>query len=107
MNVCVGGIARVGARGREGVAAYDNKLYLAAYYLGAKDLQADLASLDGVLERLKRKVSREDLYYTWLANWEGQATNGTAAELGTCLAQHAVSALCVGADLQVRRVRQA
>src|SRR5207302_11152447 len=46
-----------------------------------KDLQGDLALQDGVLDRLKRKVSREDLYYTWLFNWHSQSPNGTAPDL--------------------------
>jgi dihydroxyacid dehydratase/phosphogluconate dehydratase len=44
-------------------------------------LQADLAAPDGVLERLKRKVSREDLYYTWLFNWRSKSENGSALDL--------------------------
>ena len=46
------------------------------YYLGHKEFLADLTAPDGVLERLKRKVSREDLYYTWLLNW--QSANGNS-----------------------------
>jgi dihydroxyacid dehydratase/phosphogluconate dehydratase len=40
-----------------------------------------LITQDGVLERLKRKISREDLYYTWLFNWHSSSQNATAAEL--------------------------
>jgi len=70
-NVCAAALARLGARNRNGLERYDRKAYLAIYYLGAKELQADLLTPDGVLERLKRKVSREDLYYTYLINWRG------------------------------------
>ena len=55
----------MGWRGRGDSALFDKKLYLAAYYLGSRDLQADLAVPDGILERLKHKVTRDDLYYTW------------------------------------------
>jgi len=34
-----------------------------------------------VLERLKRKVSREDLYYTWLFNWHSNSGNGSAPDV--------------------------
>ena len=72
-NVCSGGIARLSWRGRSLAAHFDKKLYLAAFYLGARELRADLASPDGILERLRHKVTRDDLYYTWLANWPGSA----------------------------------
>jgi dihydroxyacid dehydratase/phosphogluconate dehydratase len=80
-NVCIGGVSRLGGPGRNGIEQYDKKLYLAVYYLGAKDLQGDLLVLDGVLDRLKRKVTREDLYYTWLVNWQSQSGNGSAADV--------------------------
>ena len=68
-NLCTWGVARTGWRGRSASSLFDKKIYLAAYYLGSRDLQADLAAPDGILERLKHKVTRDDLYYTWLANW--------------------------------------
>src|SRR4030095_11836325 len=43
------------------------------------NFKADLAAPDGILERLKHKVSRDDLYYTWLANWrdvQAASSNG-------------------------------
>src|SRR5438034_11447616 len=64
-NVCTGGIVRVGARDRKTVAEFDKKIYLAVSYLGLRDLQADLAEPDAVMDRLKSKITREDLYYTW------------------------------------------
>jgi hypothetical protein len=79
-NFCAGGVARFSGFG-DRIEQYDKKVYLAVYYLGVKDLQGDLSAMDGVLERLKRKITREDLYYTWLANWEGQSDSGKAAEL--------------------------
>jgi dihydroxyacid dehydratase/phosphogluconate dehydratase len=39
-----------------------------------------LITQDGVLDRLKRKISREDLYYTWLFNWHSNSQNGEASE---------------------------
>lgn len=78
-NVCSGGIARLGWRSRSLSAGFDKKLYLAVFYLGARELHADLALPDGILERLRHKVTRDDLYYTWLANWQSAgASNGTA-----------------------------
>ena len=80
-NLCTWGVARMGWRDRSASGLFDKKLYLAAYYLGSRDLQADLASPDGILERLKHKVSRDDLYYTWLANWSnGQTPAGHTAD---------------------------
>jgi dihydroxyacid dehydratase/phosphogluconate dehydratase len=81
-NVCAGAVARLGPGSRNGnLEKLDHKIYLAVYYLGHKELQSDLVVPDGVLERLKRKVSREDLYYTWLYNWHSKAPNGSAPDL--------------------------
>ena len=79
-NVCSGGIAKLAWRGRSLSSRFDQKLYLAVFYLGARDLHADLALPDGILERLRHRVTRDDLYYTWLANWQNgaRASNGTA-----------------------------
>jgi dihydroxy-acid dehydratase len=72
-NLCSTAIARLGRETRNGkVPSFDKKIYLAIYYLGPKELQADLAVPDGVLERLKRRVDREDLYNTWLFNWHSK-----------------------------------
>ena len=77
-NVCAGAVARLSAHNRNGNhQQLDRKIYLAIYYLGQKELQADLAVQDGVLDRLKRKVSREDLYYTWVHNWQSKSPNGS------------------------------
>jgi dihydroxyacid dehydratase/phosphogluconate dehydratase len=81
-NVCSGAIARLGLHDRNGnMRKFDHKLYLAVYYLGQKELQADLNVPDGVLDRLKRKVSRDDLYYTWLFNWQPANGNGALPDL--------------------------
>jgi dihydroxy-acid dehydratase len=81
-NLCSGAIARLGHQNRNGhIEQFDRKLYLANYYLGQKELQADLAAPDGVLERVKRKVSREDLYYTWVFNWHSKTGNGAAPDV--------------------------
>jgi dihydroxyacid dehydratase/phosphogluconate dehydratase len=80
-NVCSAAIARLGAQNRNGsIEKFDGKLYLAVFYLGQKELLPELATPDGVLERLKRKVSREDLYDTWLFNWHSQP-NGAVPDL--------------------------
>jgi dihydroxyacid dehydratase/phosphogluconate dehydratase len=81
-NACSGAIARLGVKNRNGnVEKFDAKIYLAVYYLGQKEFQTDLSALDGILERLKRKVTREDLYYTWIFNWHSKSANGSAPDL--------------------------
>jgi dihydroxy-acid dehydratase len=81
-NACAGAIARVGLHSRNGsLDKFDRKVYLAVYYLGQKEFQQDLVAQDGVLDRLKRKISREDLYYTWVLNWQSKGQNGSPAEL--------------------------
>src|SRR5437870_6290031 len=78
-NACAGAIARLGMHSRNGnLEKFDRKIYLAAYYLGQKEFHADLAVPDGVIERLKRRVSREDLYYTSLINWQSKSGNNVA-----------------------------
>jgi dihydroxy-acid dehydratase len=76
-NMCSGAVARVSLR-QQSIEPFDKKLYLAVYYLGVKDLHSDLISNDGVFERLKRKIDRDDLYYTWLFNWGHDSENGLA-----------------------------
>jgi dihydroxyacid dehydratase/phosphogluconate dehydratase len=81
-NMCSAAIARLAPHNRNGIIQrFDRKIHLAIYYLGQKELQADLATLDGVLERLKRKVSREDLYDTWWLNWHSNSGNGSVPDL--------------------------
>jgi hypothetical protein len=81
-NMCSGAIARLGLHNRNGhLDRFDGKIYLVSYYLGQKELLTDLATPDAVLDRLKRKVSREDLYYTWLFNWYSKSANGAAPDL--------------------------
>jgi dihydroxyacid dehydratase/phosphogluconate dehydratase len=81
-NACAGAIARLGPRNRnDNLEKFDHKVYLASYYLGQKELQSDLAAADGVLEHVKRKISREDLYYTWALNWRANSTNGGGPDL--------------------------
>src|SRR5262249_1529435 len=56
-NACSAAIARLGVKNRNGnLDKFDAKIYLAVYYLGQKELQADISAPDGVLDRLKRKV---------------------------------------------------
>jgi dihydroxyacid dehydratase/phosphogluconate dehydratase len=80
-NICSGGIACVGSRNRDAIAPFDKRIYLAVYYLGLGDLHADLVSPGGIMERLRNRVTREDLYYTWSLNWQSATSNGTGAEL--------------------------
>jgi len=80
-NMCAGGVVRLGACGSNGIGAFDRKTYLAVYYLGVRDLLPDLAAQDGILERLKPRVSRDDLYYTWLVNWQRGEVNGSVQDI--------------------------
>jgi len=50
---------------------YDGKVHLAVAYLGLRDLHADLNVPDGISNRLREKVTHEDLYDTWKLNWGG------------------------------------
>jgi dihydroxyacid dehydratase/phosphogluconate dehydratase len=75
-NVCAGGLVRFGIVQNGKIDAFDKKIYLAAYYLGLKQLRSDLATSDGVLEYLKQRVSRETLHHTWMLNWAIKAVNG-------------------------------
>ncbi len=68
-NFCDSGVMRLGAHNRSGLDSFDKKIYLAVYYLGTRDLQSDLMTLEGVLDRLKRRVSQKDLYDTFVLNW--------------------------------------
>jgi dihydroxy-acid dehydratase len=79
-NLCSGGIVRLGRRTRGVSSAFDKKLYLAVFYLGARELHTDLALPDGILERLRHRVTRDDLYYTWVANWQNAAAASSVVE---------------------------
>ena len=72
-NVCEGAVVRVGKAG------FDQKVYLAVAYLGIQDLQSDLGVPNGISERLKQKITREDLYDTWLLNWGSNPENDAEA----------------------------
>jgi dihydroxyacid dehydratase/phosphogluconate dehydratase len=77
-NLCAAGVARLSAN-KGDFSRFDQKIYLAICYLGIKELLLDLESSEGVFERLKRRVDRDDLYYTWLFNRAGSipSSNGT------------------------------
>src|SRR5690606_9639394 len=77
-NLCDGAIARVGVAD---AAEFDRTLYLAIYYLGAHELQADGATIESLLEPLRRKVTRDDLYHTWLLNWGEGSADGLAEQM--------------------------
>ncbi len=67
-NLCTMGLARLGSLNGN-LDRYDRKIYLSDYYLGQEELLAELTSEGGVLERLRKKVTRDDLYWTWRINW--------------------------------------
>jgi dihydroxy-acid dehydratase len=80
-NLCAAGVARISAS-KGDFSRFDGKIYLAICYLGIKELLLDLESSAGVLEKLKRRVDRDDLYYTWLFNRAAASpsSNGTQVE---------------------------
>ena len=59
---------------------FDKKLYLAVYYLGAGNCKPILPRPTAFSNVSSHKVTRDDLYYTWLANWR----NGPAHRNGSC-----------------------
>jgi dihydroxyacid dehydratase/phosphogluconate dehydratase len=65
-NICTGGVVRVNRAGNE-----DGKVHLAVAYLGMRDLLTDLNTSDGILNRLKEKITHEDLFDTWKLNSGG------------------------------------
>ena len=53
------------------VERYDKKVYLADYYLGYEQLLAVIGKPGGVLDRVRKKVTQDDLLRTWALNWVG------------------------------------
>lgn len=64
-NLCAGALARNGGD----PTAYDHKVYLAEFFLGREALLEAQEKPGGALERLRKKVTRDDLYQTWQLNW--------------------------------------
>lgn len=50
---------------------YDRKVYLVDYYLGYEELVTVGARTDGIPERVRRRMKRDDLLRTWTLNWAG------------------------------------
>jgi dihydroxyacid dehydratase/phosphogluconate dehydratase len=69
-NICTGGVFRANRTGYD-AGSVDGKVHLAVAYLGLRDLQADLNMTDGICNRLKEKITHEDLLDTWKMNWGG------------------------------------
>ncbi len=83
-NVCREGIVRIGKATHNGVQnlrSFDRKVYLAVTYLGIRELQGDLKVHGGINDRLKRKISRQDLYDTWKLNWYSLEFAETARDM--------------------------
>jgi dihydroxyacid dehydratase/phosphogluconate dehydratase len=66
-NVCNGGVVRMG-NAQAGSRGFDRKLYLAISYLGVHEMLADFYAPENLVDRLRRKVDRDDLYRTWQFN---------------------------------------
>ena len=78
-NFCSAALVRLG-HVNGSVDRYDKKIYLADYYLGQGELMAEVGKPEGLLGSLKKKLTRDDLYRTWLLNWNPTAgMNGDAA----------------------------
>jgi dihydroxyacid dehydratase/phosphogluconate dehydratase len=83
-NICTGAVVRVSGAAKNGgqsLQLLDQKIYLAVAYLGLRDLHAVLNERKGIFERLKSRISREDLYDTWKLNW-GTAASGVSGNEG-------------------------
>jgi dihydroxyacid dehydratase/phosphogluconate dehydratase len=79
-NLCSTALVRLGSV-NNGVDRYDKKIYLADYYLGQNEFIKEAGKPDGLLGRLKKKLTRDDLYRTWSINWKLKAlTNDDPAE---------------------------
>jgi dihydroxyacid dehydratase/phosphogluconate dehydratase len=75
-NLCTSGLAKLSASAVD----YDQKIYLADFYLGVEELVAALRKPRGPLERLRKKVTRDDLVKVLQTNGAGaQTSNGDLA----------------------------
>jgi dihydroxyacid dehydratase/phosphogluconate dehydratase len=78
-NVGSEALARSG--GPVSLAAFDQKIYLADFFLGREELAEAMGRLKGPIERLRKKVTRDDLYRTFRLNWADRAgSNGSMTE---------------------------
>ena len=79
-NLCEGALARVGRFGD--MDEYDQKVYFADFYLGREELQEALDKPRDLLERLRKKVTRDALFATWRFNWgDRPGSTGTVEEV--------------------------
>ena len=73
-NLCETALVRFGGNGRPEL--YDGKVYLADFYLGQEELRDVAAEPEGVLGRIRKRVSRNDLYRVWSINWGPEGDDG-------------------------------
>ena len=66
-NLCETALVRLGCTARPEL--YDRKVYLADFYLGQEELREIAVGPEGVLGRIRKRVSRDDLYRVWSINW--------------------------------------
>jgi hypothetical protein len=64
----------------EGVSGYDRKIYLADYYVGCEEIMFVVGKPDGILDRVRRKVTHDDLLRTWILNWAPSPDTRAEAE---------------------------
>ncbi len=76
-NFSSGALVRLGYR--DDLAGYDKKIYLADFYLGQVEFTDAMTGSKGALDRIRRKVTREDLYKTWSINWGAEPNGNTVA----------------------------
>lgn len=66
-NLCETALVRLGCTAHPEL--YDQKVYLADFYLGQEELREIAAQPEGVLGRIRKRVNRDDLYRVWSINW--------------------------------------
>ena len=77
-NLCSGALARVGVFDQP--VDYDQKLYLAEFFLGREELAGAFAKPKGPLERLRKKTTHDALYRIWRINWADRAASNGAMD---------------------------
>ena len=75
-NFSSGALVRLGHG--DDVRRYDKKVYLADFYLGQAEFTDAMAGSKTALDRIRRKVTREGPYKTWLINWGADAKGNTS-----------------------------
>jgi dihydroxyacid dehydratase/phosphogluconate dehydratase len=79
-NIATSALARIGSIDR--IKEFDQKIYLADFKLGREELAEAFTRAKGPLERLRKKVTHDDLYRICRINWPERArSNGGMDQL--------------------------